>query len=347
MPDLDEAVRNQIRNIEASTGRSMDEWVALVGSSGRSKHGEIVAWLKSEHGLTHGNANRIALTALRGPAAPEGDALVDAIYGGPKAGLRPLHDRVVEVARGFGADVELAPKQAYVALRRSKQFGTVGPASGGRLEIGLNLKGIELAGRLETASGMCTHRVRLTDAAELRRRGGRLAARGVRARLTTAGVRWHGPQPRQRVRFPRAGSSAAEHGTFNPLVVGSNPTRLARDPRSGSAVGTLGRPPKGRLTATLTATARTRWTAWNREASGTGTAKPSYVPASATSGPMPPTDKMPADRPVPTRPGLRRWCRGPTRPRPWHRSGAAGSSVVGRACWRRLPRSDTAATPRA
>lgn len=167
MPDLDEAVRNQMRNIEAATGRSMDEWVALAGSSGRSKHGEIVAWLKSEHGLGHGkNANLIALTALRGPAAPEGDALVDAIYSGPTSGLRPLHDRVVEVARGFGADVELAPKQAYVALLRSKQFGTVGPGSGGRLEIGLNLKGIELAGRLETASGMCTHRVRLTSAAD-------------------------------------------------------------------------------------------------------------------------------------------------------------------------------------
>ena len=163
MPDVDEAVRNQVRNIEASTGRSIDEWVGLVGSSGRSKHGEIVAWLKSEHGLTHGNANRIALTALRGPAAPEGDALVDAIYAGPKVGLRPLHDRVIEMARGLGPDVELAPRQSYVALRRSKQFGTVGPASGGRLEIGLNLKGVEPAGRLETATGMCTHRVRLTE----------------------------------------------------------------------------------------------------------------------------------------------------------------------------------------
>ena len=66
MPDLDEATRTQIRNIETSTGRSMDDWVALVGASGRTKHGEIVAWLKSEHGLAHGNANLIALTALRG-----------------------------------------------------------------------------------------------------------------------------------------------------------------------------------------------------------------------------------------------------------------------------------------
>ena len=50
----------------------MDEWVALVGASGLKKHGEIVAWLKTEHGMTHGNANLVALTALRGPEAPEG-----------------------------------------------------------------------------------------------------------------------------------------------------------------------------------------------------------------------------------------------------------------------------------
>ena len=167
MGSLDDATRNQIRNIEANTGRSMSEWVALVATSGRAKHGEIVAWLKSHHGFTHGNANLVALTALRGPAAPEGDALVDRIYSGPKASLRPLHDRVVGLARGLGSDVELAPKQSYVSLRRSKQFGTVGPASGGRLEVGLNLKDVEPGGHLETATGMCTHRVRITTPAEL------------------------------------------------------------------------------------------------------------------------------------------------------------------------------------
>ena len=74
---------------------------------------------------------------------------------------------VVGVARGFGPDVELAPKQTYVSLRRAKQFATVGPASGGRLEVGLNLKDIEPAGRLERATGMCTHRVRMADPSEL------------------------------------------------------------------------------------------------------------------------------------------------------------------------------------
>ena len=54
-----------------------------------------------------------------------------------------------------------------MALRRFEQFGTVGPASGGRFEIGLNLKGVESVGRLETTTGMCTHRVRLSFADEL------------------------------------------------------------------------------------------------------------------------------------------------------------------------------------
>ncbi len=161
MATVDDATQTQIRNIEQGTGRSMAEWVTLVRGSGLAKHGEIMTWLKSEHGFSHGNANLVALTALRGDDAPAGDALVDAIYVGPKAGLRPLHDEVIALARGFGDDVELAPKQAYVSLRRSKQFGTVGPAAGGRLEIGLNLKGTEPVGRLEAASGMCTHRVRL------------------------------------------------------------------------------------------------------------------------------------------------------------------------------------------
>ena len=127
MATVDDAVQSQARNIELATGRSIDAWVALVKASGTERHSEIVAWLKAEHGFSHGNANLVALTAKRGSVAGGGDELVDAMYAGPKATLRPFHDQVIELARGFGDDVELAPKQAYVSLRRSKQFGTVGP----------------------------------------------------------------------------------------------------------------------------------------------------------------------------------------------------------------------------
>jgi hypothetical protein len=167
MATLDGAAKSQARNIELTTGRSIDAWVALVKASGASRHNEMVAWLKAEHGFSHGNANFVALAAKRGSAAGDGDELLDAMYAGPKAILRPLHEQVIEIARGFGADVELAPKQAYVSLRRSKQFGTVGPGPGGHLEIGLNLKGMEPAGRLQATSGMCSHRVRLPSRDEL------------------------------------------------------------------------------------------------------------------------------------------------------------------------------------
>jgi hypothetical protein len=167
MATLDDAVRSQARNIERATGRSIDAWVALVKASSKERHNDILAWLKAEHGFSHGNANLVALTAKRGSTAGGGDEMVAAMYSGPKSTLRPLHDLVVGLTRGFGADVELAPKQAYVSLRRSKQFGTVGPGPGGRLEIGLNLRGIEPAGRLEATGGMCTHRVRLSSADEL------------------------------------------------------------------------------------------------------------------------------------------------------------------------------------
>ena len=167
MASVDEAVLTQDRNIETRTGRPIDEWVELARASGKAKHGEIVAWLKTEHGFGHGDANLVALMALRGPDAP-GRATIWSMRS--IRARRRRCDRSTtgssQLARSFGGDVELAPKQTYVSLRRKKQFGTVGPASGGRLEVGFNLKGVEPAGRLEASSGMCTHRVRLSDPAE-------------------------------------------------------------------------------------------------------------------------------------------------------------------------------------
>ena len=72
MPSVEEAVQKQAQNIATRTGRPFEEWVALARASGKTKHGEILAWLKSEHGFGHGDANLVALTALRGPARTAG-----------------------------------------------------------------------------------------------------------------------------------------------------------------------------------------------------------------------------------------------------------------------------------
>jgi hypothetical protein len=168
MSTIEEQIASQIANIERSTGRSMAEWIEIVRASGLEKHAQVVALLKAEHGLGHGNANRIAIETREADAgaAPSGDDLVASQYTGRNAALRPAYEAVVALVRGFGDDLELAPKKAYVSLRRRKQFGQVGPASG-QLEVCLNLPGREPTDRLTAISGMATHRVRIADASGL------------------------------------------------------------------------------------------------------------------------------------------------------------------------------------
>jgi predicted transport protein len=127
-----------------------------------------VAMLKAEHNLGHGNANRIAIEARQADAggAPSAEDLVASQYAGRNEALRPAYDAVIAIVRKFGDDVELSPKKAYVSLRRRKQFGQVGPASG-QLEVCLNLPGKEPTERLTAISGMATHRVRVADSSGL------------------------------------------------------------------------------------------------------------------------------------------------------------------------------------
>jgi len=168
MASLDDQLRNQVANIERSTGRTLDDWIEVVRASGLEKHAQAVAMLKSEHGLGHGNANLIVIKAREAAmgGAPATDELVASHYAGRHAGLRPVYDAVIAAVMRFGDDIELAPKKTYVSLRRSKQFAQVGPAAG-QLEVGVNLPGHDATDRLRPTSGMATHRVRIAAAGEL------------------------------------------------------------------------------------------------------------------------------------------------------------------------------------
>src|SRR6266436_4338215 len=102
-----------IAGLREKTGKSLDEWLKILRGSKLSKHKEFMTLLKTEHGLTHGFANMIALQALQSDSHTAGDtdALVDAQYSGAKAGLRPLYDSLLAAVRKFGADVEVSPKK--------------------------------------------------------------------------------------------------------------------------------------------------------------------------------------------------------------------------------------------
>lgn len=160
MATPEEALATMIANLPEKTGKSLDQWLAVVAASGLDKHGKIVAHLKSDHGMTHGFANLVAAKALESGAEVD---LVAAQYSGAKADLKPIHDAVVSFAKSLGGDVDIAPKKTSVSLRRKKQFALITPATKTRVDLGLALKGDEPSGRLEKGDAMCSHRVRLEN----------------------------------------------------------------------------------------------------------------------------------------------------------------------------------------
>jgi hypothetical protein len=160
-----------IANLAEKTGKPLSEWAEVVKASNLARHGEIVKYLKAEHGVTHGYANLIVHKALRqaAPAAADTD-LVSAQYSGPKAALRPVYDALIAAVCKFGGDVEVAPKKTYVSLRRKKQFALIQPSTATRVDVGINLKNDSPGGRLEASgsfNAMVSHRVRVANARDI------------------------------------------------------------------------------------------------------------------------------------------------------------------------------------
>jgi len=175
MADPAKALETQLANIEKRSGKSLKELSAIITSSGLSKHGEIRDMLKQKLGLGHGDANALVHVVLKsdGQSAAKAQGLstgdvLDGLYTGAKAELRPIHDKLMTQINRFGA-FEIAPKKTYVSLRRKKQFAMIGPATNTRVEVGLNMKGVKAKGRLEELppGGMCSHKVRVTAPAEV------------------------------------------------------------------------------------------------------------------------------------------------------------------------------------
>jgi hypothetical protein len=171
MPSPEAGIESMIKNLGEKTGKSLDQWIKIAQKSKLEKHGQIVSMLKSDHGLTHGYANLIALRTLQGSAeSSEGDSLLDAQYAGAKAPLRAIYEAIIKAVNKFGSDVEISPKKTYVSLRRSKQFALIQPSTGTRVDVGINLKGVKPTARLENSgsfNAMVSHRVRLEKPADV------------------------------------------------------------------------------------------------------------------------------------------------------------------------------------
>ena len=175
MDKLKAAVQTQIDNIQTKTGKSFAELSAMVNNCGFSQHGQIRDYLIRELGLGYGDANALvhAVRQTDGTRSAEAkgltaDTVLDEMYSGPKAGLRPIHEALLAELATFG-EFETLPKKNYVSLRRKKQFAMIGPATNTRVDLGLNAKELPADPRLleQPKGSMCNYIVRLSGPAQV------------------------------------------------------------------------------------------------------------------------------------------------------------------------------------
>lgn len=157
--------------IKAKTGKTPADFARLAAQRGLATRADLMAWLKADFGLGHGHANVIAhLITQAGQPPMSASAKLDQHFAGPKAAWHQPYDKLLAKLARFGGEFRVAPTKSYLSLLRGdKKFGLLA-VTAQRLDVGLKLKGVPPAGRLEAAgdwNAMVTHRVRVADPREL------------------------------------------------------------------------------------------------------------------------------------------------------------------------------------
>jgi hypothetical protein len=173
-------VRDWVASLPSKTGKTLEEWIALVKQSGPPGEKERREWLKKEHNLGTNSAWWIAERA-EGKGAEDGDPdaylrtaeqYVEAMFAGPKAGLWPIYEQLLKIGLKLGKDVKACPCKTIVPLYRRHVFAQIKPTTRTRIDLGFALGDRAPAGRLIDTGGFAkkdriTHRIPITSLTEI------------------------------------------------------------------------------------------------------------------------------------------------------------------------------------
>ena len=170
------ATQKWIAELKQRTGRSLEEWLKFIEKSGPKDEKSRREWLKAEHGLGTNPAWWLAERA-DGKGTEIGDpdeylkaaeGYVEAMFGGSKAGLRPIYDALLKLCLGIGKEAKACPCQTIVPLYRNHVFAQIKPTTRTRIDFGFALGDLKGAGRLIDTGGFAkkdriTHRIEVTS----------------------------------------------------------------------------------------------------------------------------------------------------------------------------------------
>lgn len=174
-------VQKWLAELKEHTGRSMEEWLALVKKDGPKDEKSRREWLKSKHKLGTNKASWIAERAEgKGwedtPEAYLKTAVryVEEQFAAPKEKLRPIYEELLALGKSLGGEVKACPCRTMVPLYREHVFAQIKPTTNSRVDLGLALthyKG-KLPKRLVDTCGLAkkdriTHRIEITAAGQI------------------------------------------------------------------------------------------------------------------------------------------------------------------------------------
>lgn len=167
---------NVVAGMKEKTGRSLDEWVALVNKKAPKDDKERAAWLTVEHGLGTNYAGWIVdVSNGRGMEHLDPDLYlkmaeqyVEKMYTGKKEHLRPIYDSLLRLSLSIADDVKACPCQTMVPIYRNHVIAQIKPTTNSRIDMGFALKDMKPTGRLIDTGGFAkkdriTHRIEMTS----------------------------------------------------------------------------------------------------------------------------------------------------------------------------------------
>jgi Domain of unknown function (DUF5655)/Domain of unknown function (DUF4287) len=175
-------VRKWVAELKEKTGRSLEEWMALIRKEGPKGEKECREWLKTRHKLGTNSAWWLAERA-QGKSGEDDDPdaylaaaarYVDEQYSGAKTALKPIYDELLKFGKATGADAKACPCRTMVPLYRHHVFAQIKPTTNTRIDLGLALahhKG-KLPKRVIDTGGLAkkdriTHRIAISSVEEI------------------------------------------------------------------------------------------------------------------------------------------------------------------------------------
>jgi len=160
-------------SMQARTGKTLEEWVQTVQASGIDPLDQkaVRNWLKNTHQVPQNSQWAIVDAAAQaaGWQRPSDESYTDSQYAGEKAALRPIFDRLRQLAERCGPDVAMEGRGGYTPFVHKRQFMAVEASSKTKVTLGLRFTTAPASPLLEEgkAPGQCTHRLIFTSADQI------------------------------------------------------------------------------------------------------------------------------------------------------------------------------------